>query len=322
MRYVVTGAAGFIGSHLCERLLATGDEVVGIDSFDDFYDPRRKKRNLAGPLANERFRLVAAEVGDATATRSALKGADAVVHLAARAGVRPSFENPVTYLRSNVVGMATLMESIVALKVPRLVFISSSSVYGDGAETPFRESGSTGVPRSPYAATKVAGEALCRVFSHEIPRIAVLRLFSVYGPRQRPDLALQTFARCILADQPIPILGPTDSFRDYTYVDDIVSGIVAALEVDAPWTLVNLGSGKPITLEKMIVQLEAALGKPAKRDLLPAHPGDLFGTWAVVSAAERELGFRADWTFERGVQRFAEWFTGEAERFADAPPSG
>jgi UDP-glucuronate 4-epimerase len=318
----VTGAAGFVGSHLCERLLASGHEVVGIDSFDDFYDSERKERNLVDCLADDRFRLVRGEIGDMAATRSALEGADAVVHLAARAGVRPSFDDPITYLRSNVVGMATLIEAIVAAGVPRLVFISSSSVYGDGAETPFSESGSTGVPRSPYAATKVAGEALCRAFASEIPQIAVLRLFSVYGPRQRPDLALQTFARCILSGEPIPILGSTDSFRDYTYVDDIVSGIVAALQVDAPWTLVNLGSGNPVTLEEMIVQLEAALGREAKREMLPAHPGDLFGTWADVSAAERELGFRAEWSFEQGVRRFAEWFTQEAELAGDARPSG
>lgn len=315
MRYAVTGAAGFIGSHLCERLLAAGHEVVGVDNFDDFYEPARKRRNLEAATATERFRLVEADVQDPDAVRAALEGAEGVVHLAARAGVRPSFDDPLTYLRSNVAGTATLLDALVVAGVPRLVFISSSSVYGDGAESPFREDRSPGVPRSPYAATKVAGEAMCRAFIGRIPRIAALRLFSVYGPRQRPDLALQTFARCIDAGEPIPILGSTDSFRDYTYVDDIVTGIVAALECDEEWALVNLGSGSPVTLEDMIRELEQCFGREAERELLPAHPGDLFGTWADTSAAERILGVRPEWTFHRGVKSFVEWFRQEAARY-------
>jgi UDP-glucuronate 4-epimerase len=192
--------------------------------------------------------------------------------------------------------------------VPRLVFVSSSSVYGDGAESPFREDRDTGVPRSPYAATKVAGEAICRAFAHELPHIAVLRLFSVYGPRQRPDLAIQTFARCIRTGEPIPVLGSTESFRDYTYVDDIVTGISSCLDMDEAWALVNLGSGRPVTLEQMITCLEDAFGARAKRNVLPPHPGDLFGTWANIDAAAALLGFRPQWSFERGVERFAEWF--------------
>jgi UDP-glucuronate 4-epimerase len=320
VRYAVTGAAGFIGSHLCERLLKAGHEVVGVDSFDDFYEPERKRRNLESATASERFRLIEAEVQDAHATRTAVTGADGVVHLAARAGVRPSFDDPLTYLRSNVAGTAAVLEETVATGVPRLVFISSSSVYGDGAESPFREDRSTGVPQSPYAATKVAGEAMCRAFLGRIPRIAVLRLFSVYGPRQRPDLALQTFARCIDTGEPIPILGSTDSFRDYTYVDDIVSGIVAALGSEEPWALVNLGSGNPVTLEDMITELEACFGRRAERTMLPAHPGDLFGTWADTTTAEEVLGVRPQWTFDRGVKRFVEWFREEGGHSADGGP--
>lgn len=314
MRYAVTGAAGFIGSQLCEALVAAGHEVAGLDNFDDFYDPARKHRNLEGLSRHPGFRLHSADVGDAESTRAALEGADGVVHLAARAGVRPSFDDPIAYLEANVVATATLLEEIAALEVPRLVFISSSSVYGDGAESPFREDRSAGVPKSPYAATKVAGEAMCRAFDRHIPHIAVLRLFSVYGPRQRPDLALQTFARCIHDGDPIPVLGRTDSYRDYTYVEDIVAGIVAALASEQPWLLVNLGSGRPVTLEDMITHLEAAFGAKAERQLLPPHPGDLFGTWADVTKAEETLGFRPQWTFERGVARFADWFTQEAAR--------
>jgi UDP-glucuronate 4-epimerase len=265
--------------------------------------------------------LVEADVRDSEAVRGALAGADCVVHLAARAGVRPSFAAPVTYAQVNVVGTCTLLEEIVACEVPRLVFISSSSVYGEGAESPFREDRDTGVPKSPYAATKVAGEALCRAFSHLIPNVAVLRLFSVYGPRQRPDLALQTFASCIRAGKPIPVLGSTSSYRDYTYVDDIVSGILAAARLQDPWIVLNLGSGQPVSLEDMITRLEESLGRKAERELLPAHPGDLFGTWADIRAAEQALGFRPAWTFERGVQRFAEWFTeeGNADRSPGSP---
>ena len=320
MRCVITGAAGFIGSQLTERLLSAGHEVVGIDSFDDFYDPARKERNLAEAFASPGFSLVRGDVGDSDPTGRALAGADAVVHLAARAGVRPSFDDPLTYLRANVAATATLIEELVRNDVPRFVFISSSSVYGDGADSPFREAGNTGVPRSPYAATKVAGEAMCRALADRIRHVAVLRLFSVYGPRQRPDLALQTFARCIAQGKPIPVLGTTDSFRDYTYVDDIVDGIEAALATDVDWTLLNLGSGSPVTLETMITQLEEALGSQAERNQLPPHPGDLFGTWADVSAAQKVLGFRPQWTFAQGVERFAEWFRRE-EELAGRPPA-
>ena len=312
MEVAVTGAAGFIGSHLCEALRAEGRQVIGVDNFDDFYDPELKRRNLTALSADSGFRLVEADVADSEAIRAALEGVDAVVHLAARAGVRPSFEVPELYARANVIATVALLEAMSALEVPRLVFISSSSVYGDGAESPFREDGDTGVPKSPYAATKLAGEALCWAFAHRIPRIAVLRLFSVYGPRQRPDLAIHTFAKRITAGEPIPVLGDTKSFRDYTYIDDIVGGIVAALELDEPWVLLNLGSGSPITLEEMISRLEAAFGRRVERQQLPPHPGDLFGTWADIDAARRMLGFEPQWTFDRGVEEYAEWFRNSA----------
>ena len=308
MKVVVTGAAGFIGSHLCEALRAEGRQVIGVDNFDDFYDPELKRRNLAALSADSGFRLTQIDVADREAIRRTLEGVDAVVHLAARAGVRPSFAVPELYARANVVATVALLEAMSALEVPRLVFISSSGVYGDGSESPFREDGDTGVPKSPYAATKLAGEALCRAFAHRIPQIAVLRLFSVYGPRQRPDLAIQMFATRITAGQPIPILGDTKSFRDYTYVDDIVSGIVASLDLDEPWSLLNLGSGSPITLEEMITRLEDAFGRRVERQQLPPHPGDLFGTWANIDAAKRSLGFEPQWTFDRGVEKYAEWF--------------
>lgn len=308
MHVAITGAAGFVGSHLSERLVADGHSVVGIDNFDDFYDPIRKRRNVAGLLEGEGFTLAELDVRDRDALRPALAGADAVVHLAARAGVRPSFAAVDVYAQANIVAPVTLLELVSELEIPRLVFISSSTVYGEGAESPFREGGELGIPKSPYAATKVAGELLCQAFAHRIPSITILRLFSVYGPRQRPDLAIHKFARCIHAGEPIPVLGSTDSYRDYTYVDDVVAGIAAAVELNEPWTVLNIGSGSPVTLEEMISGLERVLGRRVGRRRLPPHPGDLFGTWAHTAEAERALGFRPRWTFERGVRRFGEWF--------------
>jgi UDP-glucuronate 4-epimerase len=304
----VTGAAGFVGSHLSERLVAGGHSVAGIDNFDDFYDPIRKRGNLAGLLNGDGFTLFELDVRDREALRPALAGAEAVVHLAARAGVRPSFADVDAYAQANVVAPVTLLELMAELEVPRLVFASSSTVYGEGAENPFREDGELGVPKSPYAATKVAGEMLCRAYAHRIPSITILRMFSVYGPRQRPDLAIHKFARCIHDGEPIPVLGTTASYRDYTYVDDAVTGLAAAVELDEPWTVLNIGSGSPVRLEDMIRGLEHVLGRRVGRRMLPPHPGDLFGTWAHTGEAERVLGFRPRWTFERGVRRFGEWF--------------
>lgn len=314
MRVAVTGAAGFIGSRLCEQIVELGHDVVGLDSLDDFYDPAMKRANLQTLNGAKGFSWFETDVRDRQALASDLAGADAVVHLAARAGVRPSFDAPGAYFEANVHGTGVLLDVVNALGIPRFVFASSSTVYGDGAEAPFRENGDLGVPKSPYAATKVAGEALCRAFAHRIPTITILRLFSVYGPRQRPDLAFQTFARCIIDGRPIPILGRTDSYRDYTYVDDVVGGIVAALDVEESWSVFNLASGNPITLEHMIVELGRAFDQTVKRQRLPAHPGDLFGTWGDITAARERLGYNPSWSFDEGVERFAEWFLANAHQ--------
>jgi UDP-glucuronate 4-epimerase len=312
MRVAVTGAAGFIGSRLCEQIVDLGHDVVGLDNLDDFYDPAMKRANLESLNGVERFEWAETDVRDRQALASDLAGADAVVHLAARAGVRPSFDAAAAYFEANVHGTGVLLDVISTLGIPRFVFASSSTVYGEGAEAPFREYGDLGVPKSPYAATKVAGEALCRAFAHRIPTITILRLFSVYGPRQRPDLAFHSFARCIIEGRPIPILGRTDSYRDYTFVDDVVGGIVAALDIDEPWAVFNLASGNPITLDQMILQLETALGQKVERRMLAPHPGDLFGTWGDVTAARERLGYNPSWSFDAGVERFAEWFLANA----------
>ncbi|MGH2746787.1 MAG: NAD-dependent epimerase/dehydratase family protein [Actinomycetota bacterium] len=307
MRIAVTGAAGFIGSHLCEALVAFGHEVVGLDNFDDFYVPAQKRDNLLQLKTTAGFRLIELDIRDRGAVKGSLHGCGAVVHLAARAGVRLSFAHTSLYADVNVTGTAVVLEAVAELGIPRLVFGSSSSVYGEGASVPFCEDASLGRAASPYAATKVAGEMLCRNFASRIPRLAILRFFTVYGPRQRPDLAIHKFARLILADQSIPVYGSLESFRDYTFVDDIVGGVMASLELEEPLATINLGSGNPIRLDEMIRHLESALGRSARLDRQPPQEGDLYGTWADVSRARELLGYSPRWRFEDGAQRFAEW---------------
>lgn len=307
MRFAVTGAAGFIGSHLSERLVGEGHEVVGIDSLDDFYDPAAKVANLAALQGEPGFTLHRLDVRDARGLEPVLFGIDAVIHLAARAGVRPSLAAAELYFDVNVRGTAVMLELVSRLGVPRFVLASSSSVYGEGLVPPFTETGDLGAPASPYAATKLSGERLCEAFVGRIPHLTALRLFSVYGPRQRPDLALRKFARLILADEPIPVFGETSSFRDYTYIDDIVDGVMAALGLPDSWAVINLGSGRPITLEHMITELESALGRPARRNILPRNDADLYGTWADLTAARRLLGYEPTLGFAEGIGRLVDW---------------
>jgi UDP-glucuronate 4-epimerase len=307
MRVLVTGAAGFIGSHLSATLLESGHEVVGVDSFDDFYDPGRKRSNAARLQGDPSFVLHRADIRDKASLEPAIEGVDAVVHLAARAGVRPSFQVPALYAEVNVTGTMVLLELIRERSIPRFVFASSSSVYGEGARTPFEEDAPLGIPASPYASTKLAGEMLCRNFAPEIPHLAMLRLFTVYGPRQRPDLAIHKFARLMLAGETIPMYGSSESFRDYTFVSDIVAGITASLEVDDPWLVCNLGSGRPIQLGEMISHLETALGIEAHIEHLPPQEGDLFGTWASIEKAKEALRYEPRVTFAEGVASFVAW---------------
>lgn len=319
-RIAVTGAAGFIGSHLCERLIRDGHDVVGLDNFDPFYPRAVKEENLSGLLQAPGFSFLETDVREAGVVEGAFRDRDAVVHLAARAGVRPSLKDPVGYAEVNVAGTAAVLEAARRAGVPRFLFASSSSVYGEGAEAPFREDGSLGRPASPYAATKVAGEALCRSYVGRIPNVVALRLFSVFGPRQRPDLAIHDFARRILAGEELPLFGSSDRYRDYTYVDDIVEGIVAALEIDPEWTILNLGSGRPITLGKLVAALEDVLGRRTETRMVPAATGDLFGTWADVSLASEMLGYEPRTPLETGIGRFIEWLTDHERRARSRPP--
>jgi UDP-glucuronate 4-epimerase len=319
MRVAVTGGAGFIGSHLVERLVEEGHTAVIIDSFDDFYEPSQKLVNISNVMRGRSCFLAAVDIRDIDAVRTAISGCDAVVHLAAKAGVRPSFERPRLYADTNVTGTRAVLHAASEVGVPRFVFASSSSVYGDGSEPPFSEDGGLGVPKSPYASTKVEGERLCRSFERRFDHIAVLRFFSVYGPRQRPDLALHKFAACARDDKPIPVFGSLDSFRDYTFVSDIVSGVVAALAVEDPWLVANLGSGSPVTLGRMIDEVERVMGTEVERRELPAHDGDLHGTAARIDFARDRLGYAPSKTFEQGVDEFINWFM-NADEVAPAVP--
>ena len=313
MRILVTGGAGFIGSHLCARLVERGDEVSVVDSFEPFHPERLKRRALA-PLVARNLRLFEADVRDEEAMDRAFHDArpEAVVHLAALTGVPPSVQRPAAYADVNVHGTAVILEAARRASVRRFVFGSSSSVYGRDAEAPFRESARIESPLSPYAASKAAGELLTRTF-HNLhgSEAIVLRFFSVYGPRQRPDLAIHRFARRMLAGQALPFFGDGSSRRDYTYVDDIVRGILAALDRPVVWDVVNLGGAQSTSLRELIQLLEEALGVVARLDPQPAQPGDMLLTLADLGHASRVLGYAPTVTLREGLRRFAEWIRGE-----------
>lgn len=316
MKIAVTGAAGFIGSHLVAELLARGHTVKGCDQFDPFYSRATKERNLSSALNHPRFSFFESDVRDVEAVTALVRDCECCIHLAAKAGVRPSFSAPGEYADVNVVGTARLLEAAASEGVAKLVFASSSSVYGEGAPVPFREAAELGIPLSPYASTKVAGENLLRNFAQSFETTVVLRLFTVYGPRQRPDLAIHKFARIIVEDEEIPVFGDTGSARDYTYVDDIIEGICRSLDWSEGFGIFNLGAGNPVTLDGMIEALERSLGRTARRRCLPAQRGDMQSTWADIGKARSALGYQPAISFEEGVDRFCEWFRAERGRGA------
>ncbi|MHC4092147.1 MAG: NAD-dependent epimerase/dehydratase family protein [Planctomycetota bacterium] len=307
---VVTGAAGFIGSHLCSALLAAGWRVQGLDSFDTFYDPQIKRRNIAECLTSDRFGLVEGDIREAeTVDRTLEGGVDVIVHLAARAGVRPSIEQPLLYQDVNVRGTGVLLEAARRHGIGRFVFASSSSVYGNNKSIPFRESDNVDFPISPYAATKKAGELLCHTYHHLYAmNVTCLRLFTVYGPRQRPDLAIHKFTRLIEAGSPIPVFGDGQMMRDHTYIDDIVAGITAAVDRCAGYRIYNLGRSESVSLSDLIAAIEAALGRRAVIERQPRQPGDVERTFADTSLAEAELGYRPSTDLATGLKNFVAWF--------------
>ncbi|MDT5272978.1 MAG: UDP-glucuronate 4-epimerase [Acidobacteriota bacterium] len=316
---LITGGAGFIGSHLVARLLAEGGwRVVVLDDFNDFYDPALKRRNVEPHLGREEFELREADIRDRAALDEVFKGTqfDCIVHLAARAGVRPSLAEPVLYTETNINGTVNLLELAREHDVRQFVFGSSSSVYGENEKVPFAEDDPVNRPISPYAATKAAGELLCHTYSHLFGlRCLCLRFFTVYGARQRPDLAIHKFARLISEGKPIPVFGDGTTRRDYTYVDDIIAGVRAAMDYDASdYEVVNLGGSRTVSLSELIALLERELGQKAVIDRQHPQPGDVPRTFADVSKARRLLGYDPQTPIEEGIRRFVEWFNEKSYR--------
>ena len=309
MRVLITGAAGFIGSHLSERLLGDGWTVLGVDNFDDFYDPQIKRRNIEACVKDGNFQLIEADIRDRSAMDDAIgKGVDMVVHLAARAGVRPSIAQPLLYADVNVNGTVVLLEAAKKHNVGRFIFGSSSSVYGNNKKVPFSEDDNVDFPISPYAATKKADELICHTYHHLYGiHLTCLRFFTVYGPRQRPDLAIHKFAKLIEENKPIPVYGDGTMMRDFTYIDDIIDGTVAAMHKCSSFNIYNLGESRPIKVNDLIAEIEKALGKKAVKKYVPPQPGDVERTYADVTKAVRELEYEPATRIETGLAKFVAW---------------
>ena len=352
-RVLVTGGAGFIGSHLCAALLARGAKLAVVDHLDDFYAPAWKQASLDDLRRAGSFDFFPADICDASAMDKAFAAArpEIVVHLAARAGVRPSLEQPVLYERVNVGGTAVLLEACRRFGVGKLIFGSSSSVYGASSPVPFSEDFAGLHPISPYAATKLAGELACYTYAHlyALPVVA-LRFFTVYGPRQRPDLAIHKFTSLIEAGKPVPVFGDGSMGRDYTFVDDTVSGILAAMNYSpsstvesslatshspalsrpradegplatsepplttVPYEVFNLGNSHPVTLNDLLDALARATGRPVRREPHPHQPGDVPITWADISRARTRLGYNPKTRLDEGLAKFVAWFRSSPSR--------
>jgi UDP-glucuronate 4-epimerase len=317
---LVTGGAGFIGSHLVDQLLAEGDwAVTVVDDFNDFYAPEIKRHNVRAHQENPSYNLIEADIRNQSVLTQAFNQTqfDAIVHLAARAGVRPSLKDPQLYTETNINGTLNLLEQARKHNVKQFVFGSSSSVYGINTKVPFSEEDPIRQPISPYATTKAAGELLCHTYSHLYDlRTVCLRFFTVYGARQRPDLAIHKFARLISRGKRIPVFGDGKTRRDYTYIDDIIAGVRAAIDFDQTnYEVINLGESRTVELRELIVLLEQQIGQKAIIDSQPLQPGDVPQTFADISKARRLLGYNPQTQIEDGIRRFVEWFRGtEATR--------
>lgn len=320
-KILVTGGAGFIGSHVCETLLNLGARVTSVDNLNDFYDPAIKQSNLENLFFRadrENFISWHADIRNGYEMMRIFEAEqpDAVIHLAAMAGVRPSIEDPMLYTEVNIFGTQNILEACAKNNVKHFIFASSSSVYGNNEKIPFSETDSVDNPISPYAATKKAGELLCHTYAslHDMATTC-LRFFTVYGPRQRPDLAIHKFARLILEGKEIPFYGDGRTERDYTYIDDIVSGVLKSLELNMnqqgkSYEVINLGGSHTISLSKMVRTIEEALDQKARLKLLPKQQGDVERTNADISKAQALLNFQPSTSFEEGVARFASWLLG------------
>ncbi len=311
MRVLLTGGAGFIGSHLAESLLAGGHEVVCLDNFNDFYDPATKKKNIETALSQPGYTLVTGDILDRDLLDRLFEdgnGFQAVAHLAAYAGVRPSIERPEIYQRVNIEGTLNLLERCRIYEVPRFVFASSSSVYGGRSDVPFRESDDVMRPISPYAASKVAGEALCHTYHHLFGiNVHVLRFFTVYGPRQRPEMAIHLFANHLRRGEPVRLFGDGRASRDYTYIDDITAGVVASVERCSGFEVINLGGSKTTSLLRLVEVIGERLDVEPVIEHEQFQPGDVPITYADVTRARKLLGYEPKVDIETGIDRFCSW---------------
>ena len=313
--YLVTGGAGFIGSTLAERLIREGNKVVVIDNFCDFYNPELKEKNIKNVDSNENYKIYRADIRDTEAVKKVFdeNDIDVVVHLAAMAGVRPSIEDPILYQEVNGIGTQNILEQAKLHDVKNLVMASSSSVYGNCKEVPFKEDMIVDYAISPYAATKKANEVMAHVY-HKLfgMNIIMLRFFTVFGPKQRPDLAINKFTRLMLNDEEIPMFGDGSTSRDYTYVDDIVDGIIRSCNYTMNnkdvYEILNIGNSSPVSLKEMIATIGKALDKEPKIKQLPMQPGDVDRTFADVSKAKELLGYEPKTKFEDGIKNFVEWY--------------
>lgn len=316
-RILLTGGAGFIGSHVAQRLAARGDQLLVLDNFDPFYSKELKLENLAQSRRAGRIDFAECDISDTAALQYAVANAgvtaiDAIVHLAAKAGVRPSIEDPLGYQRVNVIGTQNMLDLARRLGASQFVFASSSSVYGVSDRLPWSEEEAGLRPISPYASTKVAGELMGHVYAHLYGlRFVALRFFTVYGPRQRPDLAIRKFAELMLAGKELPFFGDGSSRRDYTFIDDIVQGVCAAVDYSgSPYEVINLGNNRTVSLSEMIAALELELECTARLRHLPSQPGDVPATWANTEKAQALLGFRAQTDLAQGLKPFIGWLRG------------
>ncbi len=314
MKYLVTGGAGFIGSHLCEALLDKGIEVICVDNFDDYYNPEFKKNNIKSCIKNKNFTLFNADITELSQLNPIFQKnkIDRVVHLAARAGVRPSIANPFIYEKVNVNGTLNLLDIARKFKIKNFVFSSSSSVYGNLSKVPFSENEKTDCPISPYAATKKSAELLCYAYSelYNLP-ITCLRLFTVYGPRNRPDMAAYIFMDQIYKEKEIKVFGNGKNKRDYTYVADIVHGVLLSLEKESKFEIINLGNSNPVELNVLISLIEESVGKKAKISRMESQPGEVDITYSGITKAKKILGWKPKVNIREGVNKLAEWYKNE-----------
>ena len=318
MNIVITGAAGFIGSHMCEYLIKQGHKVIGLDNFDLFYSKQLKELNISQLMTNKQFHFFEGDIRDSKILEEifSFTKVDVVIHLAAKAGVRPSIDLITEYYDVNVNGTISILEAMRKNEVNKLIFASSSSIYGNNNKVPFSEVDRVDNPISPYASTKKSGELLCHVYNHLYNiNITCLRFFTVYGPRQRPDLAIHKFTKLIDENKPIPFYGDGFTSRDYTYIEDILNGINGAIKNLKGFHIYNLGESKVIMLNDLVKIIERNIGKKAILEKLPSQPGDVVSTYADITKARKEIGFKPKYDFERGIKKFVEWYYIKREIF-------